>query len=350
MNKLDEFSKIKIVNLENKYIIDEFINYYGYIYTNYATSGKTTKENFYKLSAIKKTIDIISKLKKKLLSGEDLESIKGIGPKTIARINEIIKTGHLSEIQTKVIKSELASIYGIGPVKASYYHDKYNITTLDEFIKKVKNGEIKITKQIELGIKYKDILVEKIPRILIARLENFVQKKLYNINKDFVSVICGSYRREKDYSSDIDILITHKDLKSKNKSKFYLEKAVKELEKDFIIDSLTENYNNHFQGFASVLKVGDLPNLTNTNFDTKKVIRVDIIIVPTDCFFTALMHFTGSGEFNQKLRLHAKNLNMKLSEYGLFKYINNKFTPIKIESEEDIFNNLLLKYLPPNKR
>ena len=346
MNKLDDFEKIDITNKDNKYIVDELIRYYNYIYNNYTTSNKTTKENFYKLAALKKTIFMISKLKKKLVKGEELENIKGIGPKTVGRINEIIKTGHLSEIEKKdVIKSELTNIYGIGPVKASYYYDKYKITKLDDFVSRIKKGEIKITKQMELGLKYRNKLVNRIPRVLIARLENWVQQRLYSTDKNFVSVICGSYRREKDFSSDIDILITHKELKDINKSKIYLEKAVKSL--NFLVDNLTENYVSHYQGFASFSKISELPKI---DFNIGSIIRVDIIIVPSESFFTALQHFTGSGEFNQKLRIHAKNLDMKLSEYGLFKYINNKFTSIKIESEEDIFNNLLLKYLPPNKR
>ena len=41
---------------------------------------------------------------------------------------------------------------------------------------------------------------------------------------------------------------------------------------------------------------------------------------------------------------------MKLSEYGLFKKIKNKYIKIKIDSEADIFKELLLKYIPPNKR
>jgi DNA polymerase/3'-5' exonuclease PolX len=346
MNKLNDFENIYIKNKENKYIIDELIKYYDYIYNNYSSSKKTTKENFYKLAALKKTIIIIGLLKKKILKGEELENVKGIGPKTIGRINEIINTGRLSEIENKdLIKSELSNIYGIGPVKASYYYDKYKITKLDDFINKIKKGEIKITRQIELGLKYRNKLVNKIPRILIARLENWVQQRLYNIDKNFVSVICGSYRREKDFSSDIDILITHKELKDINKSKIYLEKAVKSL--DFLVDNLTENFTSHYQGFASFSKITELPKI---DFNNNNIIRVDIIIVPTDSFFTALLHFTGSGEFNQKLRIHAKNLDMKLSEYGLFRYINKKYVSIKIESEEDIFKNLLLKYLSPNKR
>jgi len=294
MNKLDDFEKIDIINKENKYIVDELIKYYNYIYKNYSSSEKTTKENFYKLAALKKTIFIISKLKKKLVKGEELENIKGIGPKTVGRINEIIKTGRLSEIDKKdIIKSELSDIYGIGPVKASYYYDKYKITKLDDFISRIKKGEIKITKQIELGLKYRNKLINRIPRVLIARLENWIQQRLYSVDKNFISVICGSYRREKDFSSDIDILITHKELRDINNSRIYLEKAVKSL--NFLVDNLTENYSSHYQGFASFSKITELPKI---NFNFGSIIRVDIIIVPTDSFFTALLHFTGSGEFN----------------------------------------------------
>ena len=51
----------------------------------------------------------------------------------------------LSEIEKEEsVKSELSSIYGIGPVKASYYYDKYKITKLDEFENKIKKGTASI--------------------------------------------------------------------------------------------------------------------------------------------------------------------------------------------------------------
>lgn len=345
----------KIKNPDNKYIVDEFIRYYSYIYSNYTKSQKSSKENYYKLQVIKKVIDIIYKFKQTIISGEQLNSIKGIGTKTIARINEIIDTGKLSEIidpytQIQVIK-ELSSIYGIGPTKASYFYEIYKIKTIDDLIKADKKGIIELTNQMKLGIKYKDILVNKIPRILITKLEIFIQKKLYDIDNDFISIICGSYRRGNDFSSDIDILITHKKLTNKENSGLFLKKVIDNISKYFIVDSLTTSFNTHFQGFASFKKIPDLPNdYDKTLFDVSiNIIRLDIILVPHQYFYTALMHFTGSGGFNQKMRLHAKSLGMKLSEYGLVK-INDNEINIPIKSEADIFNALLLKYISPEKR
>jgi DNA polymerase beta len=358
MNKGEDFSNIIIKNTDNKYIVDEFIRYYMFIYSNYTQSEKSSKENYYKLQVIKKVINLIAGFKEKITSGKQLEPIKGVGEKTIGRIDEIIKTGKLSEIKEKTNQvsaiKELSTIYGIGPTKASDFYEKFKIKTIQDLIKADKKGLIELTNQMKLGIKYSSTLCEQIPRILIVRFDIFIKKELEKLDSNFISVICGSYRRGKDFSSDIDILITNKKLINKEDTGKYLKIVLDKLEKYFIVDKLTESYNTHFQGFASFNKIPDLPTSYNKkDFNIKKnVIRLDIIIVPYKYFYTALMHFTGSGDFNQKMRLHAKTLGFKLSEYGLVK-INkktNKETLIPINSEEDIFDALLLKYIPPNKR
>ncbi len=357
MSLIVDFTNLKVVNKDNSYIIDEFIKYYDWIYSNYNKSQKTAKENYYKLLVIKKTIDIIAKFSKKIVYGAQLEHIKGIGTKTIARIDEIINTGKLSEIknhqtQISAIK-ELSEIYGIGPVKASEFYLKYNITNIDELVKANKNGIIELTEQMKLGIKYKDKLKTKIPRILILSLDLFIHEQLYKLDNDFISVICGSYRRNKDFSSDVDILITNKKLKSKKNTGEYLKKILDNLSKYFIVDSLTTSYNTHFQGFASFKLIPNLPTQYDKSiFNIKNnVIRLDIIVVPIQFFYSALMHFTGSSDFNQKMRLHAKSLGYKLSEYGLV-HLNKSKKEIyeKINSENDIFEILLLKYIPPENR
>lgn len=357
MSIIDIFKNLKVKNPDNLYIVEEFIRYYDWIYSNYAKSNKSSKENYYKLIVIKKTIEIISKFSKTIISGSQLENIKGIGPKTMARINEIIDTGKLSEIkdinnQIKAVK-ELSEIYGIGPVKASEFYTNFNIQNIDQLIKADNDGVIKLTEQMKLGIKYKNLLKTKIPRILIMHLDIFIHNKLIKLDKNFISVICGSYRRGKDFSSDIDILITNKNLKLKSYCSKYLKIVLDNLSKYFIVDSLTTSSNTHFQGFASFKLIPNLPiefdkSIFNVDSD---IIRLDIIIVPIQFFYPALLHFTGSGDFNQKLRLHAKSLGYKLSEYGLVK-INgsNKSKFIHFNSENDIFETLLLKYIPPDKR
>lgn len=357
MSLIIDFTNIKITNPDNTYIVNEFIRYYDWIYSNYSKSAKSAKENYYKLLVIKKTIDIIARYKNKITNGSQLSNIKGIGEKTIARINEIIDTGKLSEIerrenQIEAVK-ELSSIYGIGPVKASEFYTHYGIKSLKELIKAYKQGIIELTDQMKLGIKYKDTLVEKIPRILIARLDIFVYSELQKIDPQFISMVCGSYRRGKSYSSDVDILITNKKLKSKEDTGKYLKLVIDNLKKYFVVDSLTSSFNTHFQGFGTFKFIPDLPtdyNKAEFNVETN-VIRLDIIVVPIQFFYPALLHFTGSGDFNQKMRLHAKSLGYKLSEYGLIETDKSgKEKYLEAKSEQDIFDALLLKYIPPEKR
>ena len=75
--------------------------------------------------------------------------------------------------------------------------------------------------------------------------------------------------------------------------------------------------------------------------------RIDIRFVTNDSFPSALLYFTGSGEFNVKMRNIAKEKGYKLSEYGLFDKDENK---VKLKSEEAIFKFLGMEYVEPENR
>lgn len=376
MSSFEEFNNINIKNPSNKIIVEQFIKYYEFVYSNYSTIEKTSREIYFKLSALKKNIFFISSLKYPITSGEQLQKYKGIGKRTVEKVNEIIKYGYILDLynsdnkelnktnnkkdkdkqdknnQRKIkIIQELSSIYGIGPTKAADFYEKYGITSIKDLIKQNKEGKIKLTEQMLLGLTYKDILNQKIPSILILSLDIYVLKLVHKLDKDFIIVFCGSYRRGKEYPGDVDILVTHKKLSKIEDCHIYLTQIISIL-KNVIVAPITENYNTHFQAFGTFKNLPDLPNDYNKEeFNVKKdVFRLDTIIVPYDSFYTALMHFTGSGNFNKKIRIHAKSISMKINEYGLYKIKDKKEIKIPISSEKDIFKHLLLKYLPPDKR
>lgn len=67
------------------------------------TTGKEQLKNMYRLKSIDLARKIIEKNPDKIINLKELEQIKGIGPGTIKRIEEIMKTGKLSEIKiTKI--------------------------------------------------------------------------------------------------------------------------------------------------------------------------------------------------------------------------------------------------------
>ena len=191
-----------------------------------------------------------------------------------------------------------------------------------------------------------------IPRKEVTKYYKFMEKVISYLNKkyelnesnEYVFEICGSYRREKLVSNDIDVLISKKKTKtSKTKSEKHLNRFVNKLKtnlkinnnKPLLLDDMTDkNITTKYMGFS---KLKD-----------NHVRRIDIRYVPYTNFHSALLYFTGSRELNTKMRQIAKQKGFKLSEYGLFRLSDDK--KIIIKSERDFFKKLDMEYLHPRLR
>ena len=77
--------------------------------------------------------------------------------------------------------------------------------------------------------------------------------------------------------------------------------------------------------------------------------RIDFMLTQEHEYPFALLYFTGSGPFNVAMRNFALSKGYSLSEYGL-KDANGKFVGDAFRTEEDIFEFLGLKYIPPEQR
>lgn len=329
----------------NSEILEEFNRLVKYIQIEIDADPKNKMKNYYRLRHIKDAIKIIENYPKQIKSGDQLKDIKGIGQGIISRIDEIIKTGFLSEIKIntedeeymKEIK-ELEQIYGIGRTKAYDLIKNHNIKSIKDLRDAHKRGEI-TDSHIILGLKYHNIYKQNIPRSEIMKVDKYLEKVTAKIDPDLCHVICGSYRRKKKTSNDIDVLLVHKKIKTRKQQiseENYLRKFVGELKKDkFILDDLDENYEVKYMGFSK--------------YENNPVRRIDIMYVPYESYYTALFHFTGSGEFNRRIRDVAKSMGYKLSQLGLFDKEDNE-KRIKIGSEKAIFKKLNLEYVKPEDR
>jgi hypothetical protein len=293
----------------------------------YLEKIKSEKAIIYKINAITNLIKIINIYPKEIKNGEELKDIKGVGKGSIEKINEILKTGTLSYLNNNIL-SELTEVIGIGPSIANQLIQKYKIKSLDELIKKVIKGEIEVNDKIKLGLKYVGKFKGNIPRQHIDDVQDYLKQFNSNI------IICGSYRRGLDFSSDIDILLYNSQLLTMNdvKKSNMLNDYVKLLTKNkFIVDNITNNNVTKYMGFAKWENV---------------IRRIDIRLIPYESIYTALVYFTGSYELNRIMRIKAKELGYKLNEYGLYK--NNEL--IHITSEKELFKKLGMKYLKPTER
>lgn len=347
----EDINETITVNIKNEPIVIEFLKLIDQIkiQMDIAPSTKDFISNSFRLKQIINALKIIKSFSKEIKSSKDLDSIEGIGKGTKSRIDEILETGKLSEI--KVFKSnekyskyveELQKIHGIGHVTAYNLVVNQGIKTIEELKKAYNDGLIELNDIIITGLKYHDIYQEKIPRDEVTEINKYLEKMAKKVDKQLTIMICGSYRRLKPTSNDIDVLLTHPNIKTKlqltTQDNNYLRKFVETLKKNkFILDDLTDkDYVMKYMGYCQYKK--------------NPVRRIDIRYVPYESFAAASLYFTGNQQFNIKSRALAESMGFLLNEYGIYKLVGNKKKRIKTTTEKDIFDILGLEYLPPDKR
>lgn len=346
----------------NTSIIDEFKKLVNYFKAEIDIIEDKKKKNAYnfKVKQLSRVVSILKNISYEitLSNFEELIDVPGIGKGSIKRIKELLTDGKLSELGDFVddklektnILNELEEIVGVGRANALEFYKK-GIKSVKMLKEKIQSGEIEVNDKIKLGLKYHNVYKKNIPRKEITNVYNLLEKVIDKINtkndfsnKDkYIFEICGSYRREKDFSNDIDILISKKGTKTGTDNN-YLEKIVKKLKSDLsknnkrplLIDDMTDgDVKTKYMGFA---KYKDNP-----------IRRIDIRFVPYDSFFFALLYFTGSKDFNLKMRNIAKDKGYKLSEYGIYDE-NDEKIKMKIRSEKSIFKFLDMDYVEPKNR
>jgi DNA polymerase/3'-5' exonuclease PolX len=308
-------------------------------------TGKDKLIYSYKLNSIGKALDVIKGINFKIKSGSDIADYKNIGKGTVARIDEILKTGKLSEVNDADISGthldyveDLMKVFGIGRVKAYELYTKYKIKSVNDLIKAVEKGDVDLPENILKGIAYVDQIERNIPRSEMDLIYSFLIREGIKLDPNMDVRICGSYRREKDTSNDIDVIIAHPDIMTKNDTKTsdLMKRFINKLTKDkFLIDNFTAD--NVLTKFMGVCKLTPKHPLR----------RIDIRFVPQESYYTAILYFTGSGEFNRRMRGVALSMKYKLNEYSL---LDDKGVPMKVESEEDIFGYLNMEYVQPIER
>lgn len=317
---------------------------------------KEIKQYPFKIKALKKILSIIKSLDFEITNADELKEIPGIGAGALRRIKEILENGYLSELSNKYNKikqnkingiKELEKVIGIGNRIARKLVVDYHIMNVDQLKKAIKKGKVKVNDKILIGLKYYGIVQTNIPREEIIITEKYLQKVVHKIDPKLKIIICGSYRRGKSVSGDIDVLLYNPDFKYTKEiknPKMYglkpdLELLIKYLETEsFLLDHLTDN--NPEMKYMGFCKYKNFP-----------VRRIDIRFIPYNSLYTAILYFTGPYELNEYMRSRAKKRGMILNEYGLYKLDENgNKLLIPIKSEKEVFEKLGMEYLTPEER
>ena len=291
------------------------------------------------LRALSIAINSLKKYDGEIKSGDQLKNdIKGIGEKISKRIDEIIETGTLTELEDIPEDNSLNNlllITGVGLVRANKWISM-GIKTVDDVNKAIKEKKIKSTHHIDVGLKYYEDFQKRIPKDEIDKMYIFLKHIIQKIDSNLIFEICGSYRRGLLDSGDIDILISHPKFNENISEEKFLDKIVKNLKKaNFIIDHLTAKGDTKFMGVCK-LDDGQVGR------------RIDIRMVDYKSFYTSLLYFTGSKDFNVNLRNIALAHNYTLNEYGLTN-LSSKIST-SLNSEEEIFEIFKIPYVKPEDR
>jgi DNA polymerase (family 10) len=261
---------------------------------------------------------------------KDFTKLSGIGKDLAAKIEEIIKTGGLKQLEKikQDVPEELRKIMqmeGLGPKRTKQLYQQLKIKSLDDLAEAVSQGKIKdlegFGQKTEENIKQALQKQGGEKRTLFYVAEEIIEPFLAYLKQEpglEEAIVAGSYRRKKETVGDIDILAL-----SKNSKK--------------VIQRFVE-----YEDVKKVVNQGD----TKATVILEIGMQVDLRVIAPKSKGAALLYFTGSREHNIRLRKLAMKKNLKVNEYGVFK--NKK--QVAGKSEQEIFNFLGLQDIPPELR
>lgn len=321
----------------------------------------------------------------------DLRYVYGIGPKNAEKLvdNGITLEG-LLEDWTEWIKSDPNNanlMISKMPIPNGYTRFQWGqvpeerqrtiqMTQLTKRLERETRFLGKLNSHQLLGVKWFHDMSQKIPRAEVQSAERILKAAAKHMNSELQITLCGSYRRGRPKSGDIDCLITHPRIATMAELESYpvniLAKFVELLTNlDFLIDHLTDYGRSKYMGFCTIKQYSNSNSGTSSTAISKKspiARRIDIRFIPNNSYGAAILYFTGSKLFNTQMRTWAIGKGFSLNEYGLKKIQNtkdgkaledtktardNKTTDEDLytcKTEEEVFRILDYPYKTPEQR
>lgn len=273
-----------------------------------------------------------------LIAQKRLAEVKGIGESLQKKIEELVTTGKLAYYEELKAATPpglvvMLDIPGLGPKKIKALHDELGIETVEQLETACKEG--RVAKLKGFGEKTAANICEGINRHRAYASRHLISEALPLADSQLEALrthpdvlrcsAAGSLRRHRELIGDIDLLAS-----SKNPAAVL----------DFFVQQ---------PGILNVLAKGE----TKASILLTGGIQSDLRVVSDAEFAPALMYFTGSKEHNIIMRQRAIERGLRLNEYGLFRSKVETRDPklrLPARTEEDIFREVGLHYVPPEMR
>ena len=263
--------------------------------------------------------------------GTPIPKLPGIGTDLSAKIREIVATGHcelLDSLRREVppVMTELLAVSGLGPKRVQALYHELGIANLQQL------KQAALAKQIRdvsgFGPKTEQRIIDALAahpdparRFLRSEARHYAEALTAYLKQEKgikQLVIAGSYRRLQESIGDIDILVT--------------TAADNRIMERFI----------EYDEITTVLAHGT----TRSSVVLRNGLQIDLRLVKSDSYGSALHYFTGSKAHNIAIRRLARSRGLKVNEYGVFKGAER----LGGETEDAIFSTLGLAFIPPELR
>ena len=292
-------------------------------------------ENVFKIRAYQKaarSIELLSVDVERLVAGDKLGEVPGVGEAITKKITELITTGRLNYYEKLKAEfpegiSTLLDVPGIGPKTAMLLSSEMGIKSVDELESAIIGG--KVASLPRMGDKTAENILHQVQALRRKKSErripigealpvvDEISAQLRDLPglKNLVSA--GSLRRFRETIGDIDLMGT------------------------------ADNAGEVIRAFTALPQVKEVlaSGTTKASVIVFGGFQVDLRIVEHDSFGSLLQHFTGSKQHNINLRERAHRQGLSLSEYGIANLATGELE--KFATEEAFYERLGLQFIPP---
>ena len=263
--------------------------------------------------------------------GADLAELPGIGEDLAEKIATLVRTGRLPLLEQTAKKVpapliEMTRIEGLGPKRAQALYKALKIRSLEDLARAARSGRIR--ELPGFGARTEQLIAQRVERAATAehrlRLADAeeVARPLVAYLRGIEGVkeveVAGSFRRRRETVGDLDMLVC-------------AARGAK------VMDRIVR-----YEDVAEVQALGS----TRATLKLRNGLQVDVRLVPTAAFGSALHYFTGSKAHNIAVRRMAMARGLKLNEYGIFRGERR----VGGRTEAEVFASVRLPVIPPELR
>lgn len=270
-----------------------------------------------------------------------LRELPGIGENMAEHIQEILRTGDYA-LRQKLLKKypatllELLTLQSLGPKKVAFLWSNFKCATVAGLEKLAREGKLRdlpgfgekseqnILKATEMAKRSAGRFHINVGDLEAERLAEFIKQAGDRVES---VTAAGSLRRRRETIGDLDLLVTMRAGKDK-------QKDIDAVAQQILKYPRIEQTLAHGENKVSILLESGL--------------QVDVRLLDKNSFGAALLYFTGSKEHNVALRGRANDMGWTLNEYALTTIKGGR--TIAGKTEDEIYAKLKLPYIEPELR